>query len=437
MMNLSTFLSKCWHAVVPYYMRKRLYYYKSLGGNRYHKDLQEKAIEIGKKERIKVLFIVVNLPMWRGQGVYDLLLKDKRFDPRIIITPLSRYTQEEAMRQYKMLVDYFSSHGMKTPASVIEDGFNLDKWLMDFDPDIIFPCQQYDIIYNNKLDIIWNMDKIMAYIPYGIPTMRDQFVYNTTFHNLAWKVYHATPLHLKTARRLMANNAENVRIVGEIDYDKYSDSCFDPWKKINDGKRRKRIIWAPHFSIDEANLLHRASFLWMYKEMLELIKKYEDKSQFVFKPHPHLFNTLVKRPDWGREKAEEYYNIWATSYNTQLWEGDFIDLFKTSDAMIHDCGSFTGEYMMTGNPVMFMTKDAESIRANADDFGAGCLELHYYGNSIHDVEAFINDTVIKGSDVKTEDRAKFRDLMFEQPRENRTTAERIYSDLLEGLGLYK
>lgn len=434
MESLSHYIHKSWRAIIPYYLRKRISFYRLYGGNNYQKKINNFALKIGEKRPIKVLFIVSNLPMWRGESLYNLLQNDKRFEAKIIITPFSRYNKEESIRQVGMLKKHFVDVGVYHVSSVTDENFNIKNWLDEFDPDIVFPCQHYTCSYDNCLDIEWNMHRLMAYIPYGTPTMQDQFVYNTQFHNLAWRVYHATPLHLKSARKLMANNAINVRITGEPDFDKFKNSHGNPWKEFQDGKPRKRIIWAPHFSIDRANnILHRASFLWMYEEMLKLAQKYKDSVQFVFKPHPHLFITLVHRSDWGREKAEEYYNQWASSYNTQISEGDFIDLFKTSDAMIHDCGSFTGEYMMTGNPVMFMTKDIDNLSNDADDFGSKCLDVHYFGQNMKDVETFIDEIVIKGNDPKYESRKEFKDKMF-QASEG-TVAERIYSDILKGLGL--
>jgi len=372
--------------------------------------------------------------MWRYQELAELLIADDRFNVNIIICPFRRYDKIEAKHYVQELKTFFLSKGLDVP-STFDEGFNLDEWFNKIKPDIIFFCQHYDHFFNNILDYEYNSDKLWGYVPYGLITIKEKFTYNTDFHNLAWRVYHQTPLHLKTARKIMANDARNVRIVGEPHADKYlGPRGKDPWKAIDDGKLRRRIIWAPHFSICENWLLFRASFLWLYEGMVKLARKYADKVQFAFKPHPNLYNTLCNHKDWGKERTDEYYRLWAEMPNTQLETGEFIELFMHSDGMIHDCGSFTGEYMFTCKPVMFMGKDFKSVRKDADDFGLRCLDLHHVGKSIEDAERFITDVILAENDPMKKERERFFTEHLLPPNWKRV-AENIYDDMVKSLGL--
>lgn len=428
--ELMYFISK----FIPYYLRKRRYYRFDINGIENERLNKELELIVGKKDIVNILFIAANVPMWRGQNLYSLLDNDPRFNPRIIISPYVRYTQAEASRHTDAMKDFFRKRGLDVPATT-DAGFNLDKWMDEFSPDIIFFSQHYEGLHGNRLDIEHNPNVLRCFIPYGLPTMKDQFVYNLKPHNLAWRIYHATDLHLKTAKKLMANNAVNVRIAGDADADAFfATNHHDPWKVIPDGRKRKRVIWAPHFSIIKGSgFLNRASFLWLSEAMLELARRYMDTVQFAFKPHPHLHNTLCDLENWGREKTNSYYSEWRTMPNTQLEEGKFQDLFFHSDAMIHDCGSFTGEYMFARKPVMFMTKDASSIRKNADDFGHRCLDLHFIGNSVEDAERFLVDIVIPGKDPMAKQRENFF-TRYLLPPNGKTTAENIYDDIVRSLG---
>ena len=67
---------------------------------------------------------------------------------------------------------------------------------------------------------------------------------------------------------------------------------------------------------------------------------------------------------------------------------DYLALFKYSDALIHDCGSFTIEYLYMDNPVMFLTLDehhADNLNATAKK----AYSLHYKGRSRIDIEEFV------------------------------------------------
>lgn len=417
---------------IPYSIRKRVHYIFGLHGFSNEKRIASIEKTIKKKEKVNVLFIASTVSMWKAQRVFDLLNDDSDFNAQIIISPLSRYNSDEALIHVNALKKFFLERNMCIP-STTDDDFDLDKWLVGFSPDVIFFAQHYEGLHRNKLDIECNRDKLHCFIPYGLPTMKDQFVYNLSTQNLAWRIYHATKLHKKTAGRIMANNAYNVRIVGEADADAIlASEHHDPWKKIADGKKRKRIIWAPHFSINHSGYLNRATFLWLSDKMVELAQKYIDEVQFVFKPHPHLHSVLCELEGWGKERTDEYYNLWATMYNTQIEEGAFYDLFWYSDAMIHDCGSFTGEYMYVRKPVMFMTTDIDYIRKDADDFGARCIDLHYIGENPSDAELFIKNIVLTGNDeMKLQREEFFNEYLL--PPNGLTVAENIYNDLKKSL----
>jgi len=427
-------IKSIFRVVIPYSIRKRRYYRSILKGDEREAQFENLVANIRQSNKANVLLIASTLSMWRYQELAELLMADDRFNVNIIICPLRRYDNTEAKNTVDVLKTFFLTKGLNVPSTLDED-FNLDEWFNTINPDIIFFCQQYDHFFNNILDYERNRDKLWGYIPYGLITIKERFVYNTDFHNLAWRIYDQTPLHLKTAKKIMANDARNVRIVGEPHADKYlGPRGKDPWKAINNGKRRKRIIWAPHFSIYEDWMLYRGSFLWLHEEMVEMARKYADKVQFTFKPHPHLYNTLCKHKDWGKERTDGYYRLWAEMPNTQLETGEFIELFMHSDGMIHDCGSFTGEYMFTRKPVMFMSKDFNNVRKNADDFGLRCLDLHHVGKSIEDAERFITDVILAEKDSMKNQREEF----FSEhllPPNGKTVAENIYDDMVKSLGL--
>ena len=116
--------------------------------------------------------------------------------------------------------------------------------------------------------------------------------------------------------------------------------------------------------------------------------------------------------------------------NTQLEEGYYIDLFLTSDAMIHDCASFTGEYLFSKHPVLFVIRDQQQVESHWNPFGRKCYDLHYHAQGIEDIEAFINDTVISGLDPLRHEREDF----FSQYLFNGTIpSENIYNYLNENL----
>jgi CDP-glycerol glycerophosphotransferase (TagB/SpsB family) len=163
--------------------------------------------------------------------------------------------------------------------------------------------------------------------------------------------------------------------------------------------------------------------------MQEVAEKYADQIQFVFKPHPRLFSELCKHEDWGKEKTQAYYDKWDTMENGQLQTGEFIDLFMTSDAMIHDSGSFTVEYHYSVKPVMFVTSNIEEQITNKNELGKEAILLHYIGKTKQDIIDFIENIVLKDDDPMKAKREEFKQ-KYLLPPNDKTVAQNMMDVLI-------
>ncbi|HRA71913.1 MAG TPA: hypothetical protein PLB11_03700 [Flavobacterium sp.] len=134
--------------------------------------------------------------------------------------------------------------------------------------------------------------------------------------------------------------------------------------------------------------------------------KYKDKLQIAFNPHPLLRVKLENDPNWGKEKTDAYYNKWVNLENGQFGNGYYIDLFLTSDALIHDSGSFMAEYLITGKPLLYMIRN-ESIKDYLNVFGEKTLELHYQSRNQKQVIDFIENVVLNENDCMKAERDNF------------------------------
>ena len=75
--------------------------------------------------------------------------------------------------------------------------------------------------------------------------------------------------------------------------------------------------------------------------------------------------------------------------------------------MIHDCGSFTGEYLYTEKPCCYMLKKGADLSETYIPLGERCLENYYHAYSGEDICRFIEDVVINGDDPLKEQRTAF------------------------------
>lgn len=393
-------------------LNRRLQFYK------YRKSIPKKIAQIRNKEQIKVGFILHETALWKTEKLYLAMNENPRFIPQIYTTLSKEGQLSESIEKYKYLLKYLQEHSYDYQETLS---------IKDIDSDIVFYEKSYDFSYFEDIQA-HNFKGIICTALYGFCTMHTRPTYNVDSILRSFQFYIENEYVKDSLKTLMDNRAENTVITGVPMMDILMESktkFINPWK-IQD-KPKKRIIWAPHFTIHKGvSWLDLSSFSMMYEEMLKFASKYEDNVQIAFKPHPLLFSTLVN--EWGYEKAKEYFNQWENMPNGQLETGEYVGLFLHSDAMIHDCGSFLIEYLYTEKPVMYTVRDIEKTVKQYNKFAKEAFNQLYIGSDNSDVENFIKD-VIKGWDPKLEQRKEFK-RKFLLPPNGKTASENIIDSIL-------
>jgi len=389
---------------------------------------------ISKLEKVKVVFIAMDIAMWKYDGLYQLMENHPRFDPVILIAPRINQNEEGMRIDSLKMTDYF-----KTKEYGIIEGYDFERKVW-FDlketikPNIVFYTQPFNNSAVEEKYSIRNLkNSLFCYIPYFFLIVSKRWAYDSLLQNVAWKVFYPSISHRKTARFFAKNKGVNVCVTGYPIADEILEvnrEIVNPWKKTN--LKTKRIIWAPHHSILENNSLRLSSFIETHQIFLDLAEKYNNQIQIAFKPHPILLSNLYKHPLWGKLKADTYYEKWENLTNGQLETGKYIDLMLTSDAMIHDSNSFTVEYLYTKKPVMYLTENDHS--ENLCDFGKLAFNQHYKGLSENEIEGFVLNVILDNKDFKFDKRQIFfNDYLL--PPNNNLVAKNIFNEILQGLSL--
>ena len=100
--------------------------------------------------------------------------------------------------------------------------------------------------------------------------------------------------------------------------------------------------------------------------------------------------------------------------------------------MIHDCHSFTVEYLYVNKPVMFLANYDREGQSNK--VGKKAFDCHYHGLSGENIEAFIREVVIGGKDTKREIRDEFYQSILVPPH-GKSVAENIVSEISKALNI--
>lgn len=100
--------------------------------------------------------------------------------------------------------------------------------------------------------------------------------------------------------------------------------------------------------------------------------------------------------------------------------------------MIHDCASFTVEYLYAQKPVLFQIRD-EKVKEEFNTFGQMCLDKHYLAYSIEETEKFIREVVIAGKDPKKAEREQFYK-QYLYPKDGVMPSDKIFEILRKTIG---
>ena len=343
---------------------------------------QKAATALRDKECKEVAFLLTIPGMWKTDYLFRKMMEDPHYHPYVVIYPYSGYkgfSEEEISSTIRRTADFIQGKGFEY---VIPYDAEKRKWLdirKTLKPDIVFFTTPYKDIPSQYY--IYHFRKCLCcYVPYGFASLElGKLNYDLVFHNLLGMYFLESEIHREMAVR-NARNGKNLYVSGFPGTEVYLRKDYVPksaWKPQTSAK--KRLIWAPHHTIGSEDAIGISTFLLYYKEMLELAEKYKDQLQIAFKPHQLLKFKLISL--WGKERTEAYYDQWKNGENTQLEEAGYVDLFLTSDAMIHDCGSFTTEYLFTQKPVMYLEREGESA-PSFNDFGRISFAQHYIGHSL-------------------------------------------------------
>jgi len=348
-----------------------------------------------RKKTIRVLFVLQYLSEWKTEPLYLEMKKHKRIEPILGIIPCIELPGEE-----NTLKKYCEEKGYEYLSLVHEKTL-----VSQAHPDFIIHQKPYSNQISKKHRLHNNLSAPCIMLPYGIHTTLESFGINSYLSLRSWRHFYENQSTLEAHKKVHRLGGINFRVTGLPFLDTLTlppDQFPDPWP---DKKGMKRIIYAPHHTVPPLfkKGYNFSSFMENGEFMLEMRKKFENQVYFVFKPHPKLYSKLVIV--WGKEKADAYYDAWRNAPNSHVEEGQYLGLFKHSDAMIHDCGAFMVEYLFTGNPVMYLINENRHDD-NLSPYVNKAFSLHEMGRTHADIEKFIHN-VIDGVDEGKEERMKF------------------------------
>lgn len=360
----------------------------------------KKKVKSGGK--LRVVFVCEENQKWGYQFVYELMKKDSVFEvlPVVLYPIISKNRVEFTQEKNK---EFFTKQGVESV-----DGYDYEREttidLKTFAPDIVFYQQPW---YLEGANHPVNLSKyaLTVMIPYGYTTLSEKSwgsdAVRRVYSNL-WMFFSESKYHNKFYEKTAGmRHKDNLLATGTPKLDYYIIPVKQEFEDLWKGGEN-RIIWAPHHSINNTGLC-MSTFEEYYKFFLDFAKNHKEYS-FVVKPHPALRSTCAAQQFMTEEEYDTYMEEWNNLPNASVYtEGNYFDIFKTSDILVTDCSSFFAEYFPTGKPIILLD---QKNRAPFDKFGKQLEKGFYKVNKPGELPKLLTNLLVNKNDPKKELRLK-------------------------------
>jgi len=369
----------------------------------YQNKLQLIREKVSNGHLIKAAFFVMYDNAFQFRPLFEIMKKDAAFDSSIVVIP---DVYRGLKHQIECYNNTYNSLSQEYPDS-IKNGYDIinnDYLKLDNDYDLIFFCSPYKQMAHPNHFINYFLDKkcLTIFTDYGFPLVKQwSDIITSDFYNYIWLACVESKMNLTYLKRHQPLKGKNSIVTGYLKMD--SLASISPSIRT-----RKRILICPHHTVNGVHkTLNISNFMTYAEFFIDLPKRYP-QIDFVFRPHPLLFSNLLRWGIWTASDINEYLKRIQANPNVEYdTSGNYFSQFVNSDAMIHDCGSFTGEYLYTEKPCCYMLKSEEEIEEMFLPLGKACLGNYYKAFSHEDIIDFIDNVVIKGDDPLKEKRIEF------------------------------
>ncbi len=371
-----------------------------------------------KTEKLRVVFYTNEPQKWSYDSLYREFEKSPFFDPLVVVVPRwwVHKGKDHTRMSLKEQFDFYKERNYKVEYGYV-DGEYLE--IATFKPDIFFYLQLAEVPGIDD-PLIVSKNAITCYCPYAFQLSNYNKEYLQSFHRLLFRYYVVSDITKERFESYNKRNSKNCVTVGYPKLDVYcEEKTLEPekyWKSIE----KFKIVYAPHHSFNDA--FRFSTFPKTYQIVRELANFPE--TVWVFKPHPMLRQSILKSGLMNEEEMNDYYESW-NDVGMIYDSGDYFDLFKTSDMMITDCGSFLAEYLPSHKPLVRLINE-DSCRL--DKLGEMLSECFYNVHNKDELFSIFNELVVRRNDYLREKRSSIANAILDKEK---SSGYRVYKDLNE------
>lgn len=312
-----------------------------------------------KQDLISIVFIQTFPSGWNSvKPIFDKLILNEKFIVKVLVVPSNRDIYDKKKidfiyNQYFKKID--NKYLIKSFDNQTNEWFNLK----DLRPTYVFYNRPYDqelVNKNYRSNIVSSYSKI-CFLHYGYSLSNDysnywrngSFIYNTSIifaENLSKYIEYNNALRLQLFF--------NLTKIYNFGYPRFE--LLNKSTKTNYLNKNFTILWTPRWSFND-NSIDKSSFL-MYNNMFYDFFKKNVNINFICRPHPLMFQSLLKSNILSKEELDKYILNISKSLNMSIDDDiDYINTIEKADLIITDYTAMIADFYHSGKQIIYLGRD--------------------------------------------------------------------------------
>lgn len=334
--------------------------------------------------KIKVGFIGQYLPSWgKIEPVYRIMKESDDFETYLICLPMGihDYKLDDPEDESNDTYEYFTNQGYDAVNALVGKNQWLD--LKSLELDYLF----YTRPYNNYMPKAYSSFSVSKYTKVCVLLYAYTLLEDTYHSTLNEDFFRSVYLYFAECDYPMRKNIGHFRrshkkglqhsiclgMAGLDDIIKAKELEAPAW---DFSSNEFRVMWTPRWTTDKAM---GGSNFFTYKDSLVEFAENNKDIDFLFRPHPLMFDNFLNTGEMTQDEVNEYKNKIKELGNVSLdKEKEYGATFWKSSVLLSDISGMMYEYFLTGKPVIYCASNVElELAENSKELVKGC----YVSNS--------------------------------------------------------
>lgn len=330
-------------------------------------------------DKIKVGFICQYIPSWgKIEPVYQIMKGSDDFETYLICIPMGihDYKLDNPDDESNDTYEYFVEQGYEAVNALTGKNTWLD--LKSLELDYLF----YTRPYNNYMPKEYSSREVSRFtrvcvLIYAYTLLEDTYhsTLNEDFFRYVY-LYFAEcdyPMrknigHFRKSHDMGLQKSICLGMAGLDDIIKAKDLYAPAWEF---SKNEFRVMWTPRWTTDKAM---GGSNFFTYKDSLIKYAQNHDDIDFLFRPHPLMFDNFLNTGEMSQEEIDAYKKQVEEMPNISFdKEKEYGATFWKSSVLFSDISGMMYEYFLTGKPVIYCSSNVElELAENSKELVKGC-----------------------------------------------------------------